>query len=454
MRNSRLFGASLSVTQWFIFMTASAVALPIVIGHAFHLGQDEIASLMQRTFFVVGLSTMLQVALGHRFPVIDGPAGSWVSVFVMMATMAAQTGQDAREALQLLQGGMLLAGALLFVLGATGLFFKLLKLFTPLVTHTFLFVLSLQLSGVFLKGMLGLGGKEAAGVNYVGSLIAVGVFVGVVALTLKGKGWMRNYAVLFGIVVGWTLHALVGGGSDEGSSASSVIGDWISLPDLFAWGAPRINAGMAITATLFTLILVSNLIAAITSAQMTVPRPDGEKPNDYNLGSMIGGISHGLASVFSAIGVVPLPVTAAFIRMTGQKRRKPLFIACLVLTGLSLAPAIVHELAMLPTSVASAVSLATFVQMTTNSFQSLTLAANDQRKATILGIGLLIGVGFTLASASMPAGVPVAMQYLLGNGLLATTLVVMALERLWRSELAGAMPKVGLSGRRQGEREA
>lgn len=428
MKHLLPIGLSLRVIQWFIFMTASSVALPIVIGGVFHLPQDEIASLMQRTFLVVGLSSALQAMLGHRFPIVDGPAGSWVSVFIMMAAMAAQQGQDAKEALQLLQGGLLLAGALLFLLGITGLFYKLITLFTPLVTNTFLFILSMQLSGVFLKGMLGLEGG-AASMNYWGALVALVVFVFVIVLTIKGKGWVRNYAVLMGIVSGWSLHALATGGE---RTATSLQPGWaIKLPEAFAWGIPRLDPGMAITATLFSLILVSNLIAAISAARQVVPSTGANEREVYNRSSMAGGVSHGLAATFSAIGVVPLPVTASFIRMTGQTQRKPFLLACLALTLISLVPGIVHFLALLPTTVASAISLATFVQMTGNSFQSLTRAAQSQRQLTILAIGMIVGVGFTLISASLPQGLPIVLQYVLGNGLLIATLLVMALEKLW-----------------------
>jgi xanthine/uracil permease len=361
---------------------------------------------------------------------VDGPAGSWVSVFIMMAAMAAQQGQDAKEALQLLQGGLLLAGFILFLLGLTGLFYKLIPLFTPLVTNTFLFILSMQLSGVFLKGMLGLE-EGAASMNYWGAIVAVAIFVFVIVLTIKGKGWARNYAVLLGIVSGWSLHALASGSA--GTSVSVQPGWGIKFPELFVWGTPHLNPGMAITAALFSLILVSNLIAALSAARQVIPTSKGTNEREvYNRSSMAGGVSHGLAAAFSAIGVVPLPVTASFIRMTGQTQRKPFLLACLALTLISLVPGIVHFLALLPTTVASAISLATFVQMTGNSFQSLTRAAQSQRQLTILAIGMIVGIGFTLISASLPQGLPIVLQYVLGNGLLIATLLVMALEKLWQ----------------------
>ena len=52
---------------------------------------------------------------------------------------------------------MIISGVILIGLGVTGFIgSRILFLFTPLVTGTFLLLLCLQLSGVILKGMLGI----------------------------------------------------------------------------------------------------------------------------------------------------------------------------------------------------------------------------------------------------------------------------------------------------------
>ena len=98
-------GWGLSVSQWFIFLLANALALPIILGQAFGLEGSEIAGLMQRTLMLVGLSSLVQISIGHRYPVADGPAGSWAIVFVVMAYIGRAQGFEGGEILQLLAGG-------------------------------------------------------------------------------------------------------------------------------------------------------------------------------------------------------------------------------------------------------------------------------------------------------------------------------------------------------------
>ena len=71
--------------QHVIFFVASAVVMPVVVGYALGLSQIEVADTLQRTFFLCGVVSILQAALGHRYPIIDGPAGLWSGLLILMA---------------------------------------------------------------------------------------------------------------------------------------------------------------------------------------------------------------------------------------------------------------------------------------------------------------------------------------------------------------------------------
>ncbi|MED4531675.1 purine/pyrimidine permease [Metabacillus fastidiosus] len=425
--NKRYLDSSFSILQWFIFLLANAVALPVIIGGIFHLSIDEISGLMQRTFFIVGISSFIQGWLGHKYPIADGPAGSWVSVFVILGDIAIQQGQSTKEVLQLLEGGFIIAGLLLLILGATGLVHKVLFLFTPLVTGTFLLILALQLSGVFLKGMIGLQG-EAVNPDYTVGAISFFVFLLVIILSVKGKGWIKSYAVLIGISLGWLIYALLGKGSHAFPQSSSIV----KLPELFAWGAPKFNAGIIMTAVLFTFLLVSNSIAAISATRQVAPKSEKDEKRELNRGVLTGGITHFLTSAFSTVGLVPLPVSAGFIQLTGQRKIRMFLVASLLLSGMALIPSVVNFLSLLPGPVASAALFSTFVQMIGIAFQSILREELNQRRLTILGITLLISIGIMFLPESAFEGLPSVLQYVCSNGLLVGTIIVIFLEQLWK----------------------
>ncbi len=62
----------LSALQWMIVAVSSSVAVPLMIGDVYGLKADEIGNLMQQTMFFVGLASLLQVWIGHRYPMLEG----------------------------------------------------------------------------------------------------------------------------------------------------------------------------------------------------------------------------------------------------------------------------------------------------------------------------------------------------------------------------------------------
>ncbi|MDV2856319.1 purine/pyrimidine permease [Oceanimonas sp. CAM02] len=417
-------GWGLSVTQWFVFLLANALALPIVLGQAFDLGSNEVAGLVQRTLLVVGLSSGLQAWLGHRYPIADGPAGSWAIVFVVMAYIGREQGLDSLDTLRLLSGGVLVAGLIMLVLGVARQVHRLLFLFTPLVTGCFILLLVVQLAGVFVRGMVT--DPRTGAMSLPVLLIGLLVFLGVLLCSFSRHTVLRTYAVLVGIVLGWLAFWLFG--LSGGTAANNAE---LGLPELFAWGLPRLDAGMLVVAVLFSLLLFSNQIAAVTAVSAVVTERQRDDNAVINRSSWASGISHGLAGSFATIAVVPLPVTAGFIQLSGEDRRAPFILACALLALVALFPDAVGVLSLLPAPVANAALLATFIKLVSLAFQLITKEGMDNRTSTIVGVALLLGVGCMFLPAGLYRHFPSMAQYLLGNGLLTGTLLALAMEQLW-----------------------
>ena len=413
--------------QWFIFLLANSIALPIVVGGLFHLTTEEIFYLMQRTFFVVGISSFLQGWLGHRLPIADGPAGSWVGVFTVLAYATA--GQDQlHSTLQILELGMIISGVILIGLGVTGFIGRILFLFTPLVTGTFLLLLCLQLSGVFLKGMLGIT-ATASQIDGFTAIIAFSIFLFVVILSNFGKGFVKSYAVLIGLISGWILFLIAGK-----VTIPSQVTHFVQLPQIFAWGLPKWNTGMAVSSFVMVCILVSNTVAAIIAINQATIQKATIEQKQLKDGTWVGGISHIISSIFSTVGVVPLPATAGFIRLTKQKYIRSFLLACMLLVVMSLFPSIIRYLASLPPAVASAVLMASFVQLIGIGLNNIKQVELNERNVTILGVAVLFGSGVMFLPSGALQSLPSVIQYIFGNGLFVGTVVSILLEQIWRTE--------------------
>ena len=58
--------------QWMAFMVAGSIVAPIAIANLFGLSPEESAGFVQRTMFILGLSSLLQGLVGHRLPINEG----------------------------------------------------------------------------------------------------------------------------------------------------------------------------------------------------------------------------------------------------------------------------------------------------------------------------------------------------------------------------------------------
>ncbi len=425
--NTSISKTGLETLQWFIFLLASSVALPIVIGSLYEMNFTEVAGLMQRTFFIVGAASLLQGLLGHRLPIMEGPAGLWISIFSVMAVTGAQQGMSTGETLQSVETAMLFTGGFLVLFGVFRLAEKLLPLFTPLVTGSFLFLLTIQLSGTFLEGMLGIQ-QEVEAIHGTEAVLAFLTFFIVLGLSIFGKGWLGNYAVLIGIVIGWISYSIFVG--NDSSRTPDVAG--FSVPEWFAWGAPNMDWGVLPIAFITAVILLSNVVASVVATSQSVYGKASYSSSQINRGSTILGVNHGLVGMFSAIANVPLATSAGFIKMTGQTRKRPFLLASGLLIIIAFFPPIVAWISGIPAPIANAAILATFVQLMGLGLSNVASEPLDSRRLTIIGVSYLFGIGCMFLPMEVFAELPVLIQNLASNGLLVGTILVIVLEQSWR----------------------
>jgi len=428
LEKSSLSNTALQTVQWFVFLLASIVALPIVIGALFGMNFTEIAGLMQRSFFLVGLASVLQGLFGHRLPIVEGPAGIWISVFAIMAGVGLQTGMSADQSLQQLEAMMIVTGLFLFLFGAFKIAGRILHIFTPLVTGTFFLLLTVQLSGTFLQGMLGINDQSNT-IQVTDAVIAFLTFFLILGLSMVTRSWLSNYAVLIGIVVGWIIYLIfVGMPSAQGDTG------WFALPEMFAFGLPAFDLSVIPIAFITAILIISNLIAAIVSINQLLGKDAASRGLEVNRGTAFSGINHALAGIFSAIGNVPLASTSGFVALTGQKQKRPFIYASILLMIIAFFPPIISFFSSIPAPIANAALMATFIQLVGLAVRNLALERLDGRKTTILGISYLLGMGVMFLPAEAFQAFPAVVQNVLSNGLLVGTMLVIILEQLWKSE--------------------
>lgn len=412
--------------QWAVFLMASSIAAPIAIAHVFGMDSGDTALFLQRTIFVLGVACLLQALLGHKLPINEGPAGLWWGIFVVYAGMVGVFYSTPHDALQALQSGMLYSGVLFIILAAAGVITKMKKLFTPAITFTYLMLLIMQLSGTFIKGMVGVETPDdVIDLRVVfGSLLILIITFGAMG---NKREWVSKYAVLLSIGVGWAIFAVLGRAPSVGFVSDHII----ELPKMFVYGPPVWDGGVAVTAVFITLLLIANMLASIRVMENLLKQKFSIQVEDrVRQGSFVSGINHLLSGVFSAIGPVPISGAAGFVGTTGMASILPFIVGSALIVAITFFPSIMAVFAALPAPVAYAVTFAIFTKMVSMAFSELDEDPEKDRARKAVAIGLMTGVGIMFVPSTSFAQLPAVIASVLSNGLITGTIVAIVIEQI------------------------
>ncbi|MGM7685049.1 purine/pyrimidine permease [Cytobacillus sp. Hm23] len=418
-----------SSLQWMIFIITTSVVAPIVIGNSFGLPQAEIATLLQRTLFVLGLSGLLQAVLGHRLPIMEGPAGLWWGVFIVYASIVEAGNLGTYEGLQQLEMGMILSGVLFILLAIFKLINHLKKLFTPIVTGTYLLLLVAQLSGSFMNGIFGVGYKQDS-VDFSVAIPAVCVLIITILLAKSRVPFLRRYSVLLSLLIGSLLFAVLRLGKSIPPTTNG-----ISVPQIFAWGMPQFNSGMIITSIMIGLLLLTNMLASIYVVEKELQEhTKNYEAVNYNKASFVMGIIQWLSGIFSAIGSVPISGSAGFIAMTKIINRLPFILGNVFIILLSFIPMFTTYAAMIPEPVGYAILFYPFTIMIGLALKDYQSTQLGDREYFIIGFSLLVGIGLLFIPGQAINELPSMLRPIINNGLVVGTVICITLDQVIKKQ--------------------
>lgn len=422
---------TISGFQWMAFMIAGSIVAPIAIADLFGLNSLETTGLVQRTMFVLGLSSLLQGLFGHRLPINEGPAGLWWGVFAIYAGLSTTLFASNIETLRGLEGAMIVSGVAFILLSVFKLIQKLASLFTPVVLGVYLLLLVMQLSGSFMNGMLGVGYRRD-GVDLPIGLFSVILILFTFYLSKHRITWISQYSILISLGVGWLFFALLGFSKPIDFHTSKVI----QLPSFFEFGLPIFDAGMITTAIFVTMLLLTNMIASIQVVDDVIAKEQKKKGREVSFGraGLVSGINQLLGGAFSAIGSVPISGAAGFIATTKLTSILPFLMGSLFVLVSSLSPQIMTIFAALPTPVGYAVTFVVFANMISIAFFQFDQEKDIARIRLVIGISLLIGVGSMFVPSAAYEGVPPILTSVLNNGLVLGSLTAIIVDQLTKKK--------------------
>lgn len=403
--------------------------------------EDVYVGLLQNAMLIAGIVTLVQLfaigPCGGKVPIIMGTSSGFIGVFQSVAGVMGK--------------GLLTYGAIMVASIIGGLFEGVLgfclkplrRFFPPVVTGTVVLSIGLSLIGVGVQSFAG-----GSGAKDYGSMenLMVGLVVLVVIIVLKHatKGILSSSAILFGIIVGYIVCAVMalvmpttGIGADGAEFTKAWVlnwdkvaqADWISLPKLFPIGLENYVFDWRAVAPVMIMFIVTAVetvgdISGVMEGGMDREATDKELSG----GVICDGLGSSLAAVFGVLPNTSFSQNVGLVTMTKVVNRFALACGAIFLILCGLFPKLAAIISIMPQSVLGGAAVMMFSSIVVSGIQLVTKHKVTARNITILSVALGLGYGLG-ANTTALAGLPQWMQLIFGgSGIVPAALVAIVLN--------------------------
>lgn len=433
---ARLFTLGL---QHVLVMYAGAVAVPLIIGRALKLSPEQVSALINADLFACGIATLIQgfglPGIGIRLPVMMGVTFAAVGPMLAMAS-------DPNLGLLGIYGAVIVAG--IFGLVVAPFVSRLLRFFPPVVTGTIILVIGISLMRVginwaggglpTLKAMADrvvndvpvkeLGEFANPAYGQVGGLgLALLVLVVILALTRWGKGFVRNVAVLIGIIVGGIIAASLGLMHFEKVAAAP----WFDVVLPFAFGMPTFDLVASLTMCLVMIVVMIESTGMFLALGEITGRPVDRAAltrglRADGLGTLIGGI-------FNTFPYTSFSQNVGLVGVTGVRSRYVTVAGGLIMLALGLVPKLAALVEAVPVVVLGGAGIVMFGMVAATGVRILTQVDFKSKPHNQFIVAVSVGFGMIpLVAPNFFKQLPHGLHPLLESGILLAALMALALN--------------------------
>ena len=401
-------------------------------------------SLLQNAMLVAGIVTLVQLfaigPCGGKVPIIMGTSSGFIGVF--------------NSVVNVMGGGILAYGAIMgasiiggLFEGVLGFMLKPLRKFFPaVVTGTVVLSIGLSLIGVGV-GSFG-GGTSAADYGSLENLF-LGTVVLVVIIVLKHctKGITSSASILFGIIVGYVVAAIMGmvleptAVNAEGVEYTKAwVLNWSKVADASWFAIPEI---MPVKPVFDARAIIPVCIMFVVTAVETVGDISGvmeggmgREATDKELsgGIVCDGIGSSFAAIFGVLPNTSFSQNVGLVTMTKIVNRYALSIGAIFLVICGLFPKVGAIISMMPQSVLGGAAVMMFSSIVVSGIQLITKEPLSTRSISIVSVSLGLGYGLG-ANTAILAGLPQGIQLIFGgSGIVPAALVAILMNILLPKE--------------------
>ena len=392
--------------QWFLVSIPMVLIIGAVVSHVQGLASPEQTAYTQKLMAIMGIGMTVQVLVGHKLPVVIGPAS------VLLIGIIASGADNISE----IYTAIVIGGLFLFILYASKLLAKLQFIFTTRIIVVIMALIAFTLSPVILD-MVFKNGDAIFSLTFAISLV--------ILMTLANKllkGVWNSTVVLLALLLGSGIYYLLKG-MPEATTASTELS---SLPFLnFPF---KFNGGIILSFLFCYVALLVNELGSIQSVGQALGASNMEKRSERGVG--ITGVLNMLSGSMGVIGPVDYSMSLGLINATGCASRYALVPAGIGLFVCAFLPNVLGLFGYIPQVVMGSIMIYLMASQLSASFQMV--ATNDIIKhfnhGIIIGLPLMIALLISFMPKELNEQIPALIRPIVGNGFVMGVITVLILE--------------------------
>lgn len=406
--------------QHLLAMYAGDILIPLLMGAALHFNAQQMTYLISTDIFMCGIATLLQIHRtpfsGIALPVVLGSAVEYLSPMEHVGTHLGWG---------YMYGSIIITG--LFIILISQFFAHLRRFFPPVVTGSLITLIGFTLIPVAFQN---LGGGNVQAHDFgkpLNLLIGLITALIIVLFNIFGRGFVKQIAILLGIVIG-TLLAIACG---QVNFASVGQAHWFHLPQLFYFAKPKFEWSSILTMILaaITCMIESTgvyfALADIVGRDLTV--------NDLGRGYRSEGLAAILGGLFNTFPYSTFSQNVGVVQLSGIKKLRPVYYAGFMLLILGLIPKCGAIAALIPNAVLGGAMLVMFGMVGAQGIKMLASVKMTTNNLLIMAVSIGVGLGVT-AQPTLFKFLPSAVQTIMSNGMVVggITALIMNILLNWR----------------------
>lgn len=395
--------------QWLAVTIPSIIIIGDILG-IFENGNPVFY--LQKLFLLLGVLLLVQILLGHRLPLVIGPA----AVLLIGILTSINQGIGA------INSSIIIGGVILTLLAVSGFIRHIEKFFTSRVIMVILLLIAFTLTPTIIN-LISAAGAVNPGHNF---MFVIGLIAAIFIVNSIIKGILKSLIPLLALFIGSIVYYLLFNTSNPVKPDLLIL----ALPQNLIGTLSIPNIGIIIAFLISFLALAINDISSMESTAFLLKADKIEKR--VKKGVIVTGIGNVFAGILGIIGPVNYSLSPGLIVATGNASRFTLIPAALGLLIIAFSPMVISILTGIPSPVIGVILL---YLMVAQIGAAMLLSVENKTFKTlddgfIVGLPVLLGIIISFMPTFATETLNPFIKPIVSNGFVIGALAVLFLEHL------------------------